>query len=230
MPVGEARQLIRKYKKFCKSCVTEISYPKDATIAVLENWNRRLHCDNCLEKRAKRHTKESGRCASCLETKPTSDFPSGNKKSKRDEAYKYAYCKECHVDKQRSHRLFVLYRITSLEYDIILTHQGGVCAICKRPPTGNRLAVDHDHKTGLVRGLVCWTCNRALGLLRDRLASAQALVEYLLGNPATLALGGQRFGLIGKALHKKKMVYGSANGPIEPVKEKSKRKKSRVGF
>ena len=222
--MGTLDELGRKYlKKFCKRCVEEIPYPENPTTAFLESWYRRSHCDNCIGERSKRPIRKSeGHCATCLETKPIGDFPSGNRKSGGGEAYQYAYCKECHSERQRSYRLFVLYRITAIEYDIILAYQGGCCAICKRPPTGNRLAVDHDHKTGLIRGLVCWTCNRALGLLRDRLSSAQSLVEYLLGNPATIALGSERFGLIGKAQHKKKMIYGSANGPIEQEKARPK--------
>jgi hypothetical protein len=220
--VGEPRQLARKYhKRFCRECSAEIPYPPNPGTLELENWNRRTRCDDC--KRHKRLISESfGTCAICDETKPIGDFPSGNKKSKSEAAYKYAYCKECHSERERSRRLFALYRITAVEYDTILVSQGGCCAICKRPPAKNRLAVDHDHKTGLIRGLLCWVCNRALGLLRDRLASAEALVEYLTDNPAERSLGVKRFGLIGKAQFKKKMVYGSANGPLEQEKVKSK--------
>lgn len=41
--------------------------------------------------------------------------------------------------------------------------QGGVCAICKQPEQFRKLSVDHDHNTGLVRGLLCANCNRCLG-------------------------------------------------------------------
>ena len=48
------------------------------------------------------------------------------------------------------------------DYDAMLAAQGGVCAICGNPPKTRRLDVDHDHKTGKVRGLLCHRCNRAL--------------------------------------------------------------------
>lgn len=53
--------------------------------------------------------------------------------------------------------------LTIEQYDKILTKQKGVCAICELPcPTGHRLAIDHDHDTNKVRGLLCVLCNIAL--------------------------------------------------------------------
>ena len=66
------------------------------------------------------------------------------------------------------------YGISLEEYKEMLTNQGGKCAICEvteNNTTGDRkdwnFAVDHDHKTGKVRGLLCNNCNRALGLFKD---------------------------------------------------------------
>ena len=50
--------------------------------------------------------------------------------------------------------------MTDERYDAMLANQGGVCAICGRVDSKKRLSVDHDHKTGFVRGLLCWRCNR----------------------------------------------------------------------
>lgn len=68
----------------------------------------------------------------------------------------------------------------------MLSIQGGVCAICKKPerhrsngPKVKRLAVDHDHTTGEVRGLLCNNCNRALGLFGDDVTALQAAIDYL---------------------------------------------------
>lgn len=52
--------------------------------------------------------------------------------------------------------------ITAEEYDLRLAAQGGGCAICGATPKTRRLHVDHDHKTGAVRGLLCLRCNRNL--------------------------------------------------------------------
>ena len=71
--------------------------------------------------------------------------------------------------KQKSEylRQYVLetnFGMTIAEYDAMLDVQGGGCKICTLPcRTGNRLAVDHDHATGIVRGLLCYTCNTKLG-------------------------------------------------------------------
>ena len=70
--------------------------------------------------------------------------------------------------------------ITVEQYDDMLEAQGGVCAICHRPSvTGKRLHVDHDHKTGRNRGLLCHHCNTALGNFRDDHAVVEAALTYL---------------------------------------------------
>jgi hypothetical protein len=51
------------------------------------------------------------------------------------------------------------YGVTEEEYRALLDAQEGRCAICRRRPVNRRLAVDHDHNTGKVRGLLCYTCN-----------------------------------------------------------------------
>lgn len=81
-------------------------------------------------------------------------------------------CKDCHKravryrdsDARRDRTLQRRYGITAEEYDALLSAQGGRCAMCKRPHRGRgRLAVDHDHATGRVRGLLCFHCNTMLG-------------------------------------------------------------------
>jgi hypothetical protein len=58
--------------------------------------------------------------------------------------------------------------ITLEQYEQMLEEQGGVCAICERPPSEKySLHVDHDHFTGRIRGLVCFPCNEGLGLFQD---------------------------------------------------------------
>lgn len=79
--------------------------------------------------------------------------------------------------KVREYELRNRYGITPEDYDRMLEEQGGVCAICEGAcPTGRRLAVDHDHETGRVRGLLCVNCNQRLAWLEQYGAIA---VEYL---------------------------------------------------
>jgi hypothetical protein len=71
------------------------------------------------------------------------------------------------------------------EYGRIYLFQGQVCAICRRATGATRnLSVDHDHKTGLVRGLLCRPCNDMLGHLRDDPVTAARIVDYLRRPPA----------------------------------------------
>lgn len=96
--------------------------------------------------------------------------------------------------KQRRHRghLERTFGITAEEYQKILDVQGGVCAICQRAKgTGRKkLAVDHDHITGEVRGLLCASCNRGvLGHLRDDPDAFRRAMAYLASPPARRVLG-----------------------------------------
>jgi Recombination endonuclease VII len=52
--------------------------------------------------------------------------------------------------------------VTDDEYGLLLESQEGRCALCPNEPKTRRLHVDHDHRTGAVRGLLCFRCNRAV--------------------------------------------------------------------
>ena len=71
------------------------------------------------------------------------------------------------------------YGLAPHEYKMLFDRQGGACAICAEPPTGKDLAVDHDHITGRVRGLLCGRCNRAIGLFKDSIPTMGAAIAYL---------------------------------------------------
>lgn len=75
--------------------------------------------------------------------------------------------------------------INENQYQELVKKQNGVCAICGNPEkakiNGNvkSLAVDHCHKTNLIRGLLCSNCNTALGLLKDNVQILQKMINYL---------------------------------------------------
>ena len=89
-------------------------------------------------------------------------------------------------EKGRNYHLQHYYSITLEQYTEILLDQKGVCAICGSPETcsdgidGIRpLAVDHDHKTGKIRGLLCNMCNKMLGCARDNTETLIRGAKYL---------------------------------------------------
>lgn len=63
--------------------------------------------------------------------------------------------------------------------EIAAEMEAPVCGVCGGTEPGRRLAIDHDHVTGLVRGLLCRKCNAALGLLGDSVEGVEAALDYL---------------------------------------------------
>ncbi|QFG08643.1 endonuclease VII [Mycobacterium phage Vanisoa] len=107
-------------------------------------------------------------------------------------------CATHHREKRRDRstgtwaaRILATYGITAEEYWEIYEHQGRRCYICQRSNGKvKRLSVDHDHKTGIVRGLLCTMCNKyTLGWARDCIDFFKRAIEYLLNPPAVQVLG-----------------------------------------
>ena len=77
--------------------------------------------------------------------------------------------------------------ITLDQYRTLLARQDGVCAICGQPPRYAKskygipmsLAVDHDHASGKIRGLLCLNCNRGLGYFHDDPSKLRSAIAYL---------------------------------------------------
>ena len=142
---------------------------------------------------------ETKTCNACSKTKPLSDFHysnsgSGKRKSK---------CKECqakyfqeyrakntlrlqekwrdaskryHSYDNRRLRTLRKYNLTLDEYNDILESQDNKCLICKRKMA---LVIDHDHETGVVRGLLCNACNLAIGYFEDSTERLESAVKYI---------------------------------------------------
>jgi alpha-D-ribose 1-methylphosphonate 5-triphosphate diphosphatase PhnM len=72
---------------------------------------------------------------------------------------------------------FAKYQLTHEQATTMLTEQHGRCAICET--TLVKYAIDHDHTTGVVRGLLCNSCNLGIGLLRDNTTILKKAIEYL---------------------------------------------------
>jgi hypothetical protein len=130
-------------------------------------------------------------CKTCECVLPVSDFY----KRKGGRIGHFSECKKCYLarsrawhqtnpERCRASQLKYRFGITPADYDRLLQKQEGACAICGcKCTTGKRLAVDHDHETGAVRGLLCLPCNTALGAFKDQPELLRAAISYLLTPP-----------------------------------------------
>lgn len=151
-------------------------------------------------------------CSGCGEVKPLEQYH----RTTRTKTGRVGRCKNCknltgkhwRVDRaakasedvyryKRSYDLARTFGITLDDYEVLFDAQGGVCAICRLPERKRHqsgrvsaLAVDHDHETGVVRGLLCNTCNRAIGLMSDDPALLSAAAAYLEDSSYPLVQAG----------------------------------------
>lgn len=90
-------------------------------------------------------------CNLCGLDQPLDEF------SRRSDGTRRKDCRTC----KQTRYLMKNYGITRAEYQRLYESQKGRCFICKRSsqPSGDALAVDHDHQTGKIRGLLCHSCN-----------------------------------------------------------------------
>ena len=134
-------------------------------------------------------------CASCDETKPVTEFYLVSKGMPD----RRSYCKTCTAAKKRdsyqrrggrdipyAQVLKRSYGLTLADYNAMLRKQAHRCSVCRRPETIKsrggqirRLAVDHDHVTGTVRGLLCHRCNILVWAFEDNHTTLDAIKGYL---------------------------------------------------
>jgi hypothetical protein len=113
------------------------------------------------------------RCSLCESIKPSANFGRAPYQANG----RSSWCKPCKAQRQRQSRFERLYGMTEQAVAELIDAQGGLCAICQYRPA---VHVDHDHVTGVVRGVLCFPCNAALGHFKDRidlLGRAQSYLE-----------------------------------------------------
>ena len=162
---------------WCKSC--DAAYKSDSGYTRrLQELHKEKHDDAFY--RLAYSSSRLKRCPACRQTKSVREFH----KNKRGSDGFAAYCKPCYAAKSRPSVRKRRYGIAMAEYDNLLLRQNGGCAICKRPPyTKKGLVVDHCHRTGAIRGILCSRCNSALGLLDDDPVLVEQALEYLRLSP-----------------------------------------------
>lgn len=105
-----------------------------------------------------------------------------SKKCSRDSHYnrwKSNGGRRCPI-KSRSYLLKFNYGITIEDFNIMFEAQGSMCKICKNiNTTGKNWHVDHSHSSGKIRGILCSSCNQALGLVRENIKTLNNMIDYL---------------------------------------------------
>ncbi len=87
--------------------------------------------------------------------------------------------------KTSSYRRKYIYGISLEEYNKLLQDSNGICAICNQPETKTlkgkiiSLSIDHNHKTGKIRGLLCYKCNSVIGFTDENIDLLQKHIQYL---------------------------------------------------
>ncbi|GGY02474.1 recombination endonuclease VII [Streptomyces minutiscleroticus] len=114
-------------------------------------------------------------CRICGEVKPHSEW---HRNASASDGLS-TRCKACRAVRGRQDHLKRQYGITGAERDELLAAQAGVCCICLAAPAAD---VDHCHETGRVRGVLCFSCNAALGQLKDRPDVMRRAAAYVEGN------------------------------------------------
>lgn len=127
------------------------------------------------------------KCWACQKTKPVEQF-SKNKKGVDGYATLCLECKRIKGEKWRTgrptyerERTLKKYGIDIATYEATLEIQGGCCRICKKRPEDDPqpFHVDHSHKTGRVRGILCHGCNTGIGLFKEDVAFLKEAIAYI---------------------------------------------------
>ncbi|MGW0825908.1 endonuclease VII domain-containing protein [Streptomyces sp. NPDC002845] len=127
-------------------------------------------------------------CQGCGEIKPHSEWH--RKMSSRDGLA--SRCRACRAVDNRTGHLKRTYGLTPAELEAMVAEQQGICCICLAAPAEH---VDHCHNTGRVRGVLCFSCNAALGQFKDRPDVIRRAATYVEGNawkPTLVAPGVYR--------------------------------------
>ena len=136
--------------RVCKSCKLELDLSCFGTYQIKGRTNR----VNRLECKSCRGKKESDRYFSSPENIKIAKLRARKSNLKR-------------------------YGLTFETFNLLVKKQNKQCAICKKVIEDDKINIDHDHKTGKVRGLLCWNCNVGIGYLKDNVEFLKNAIDYL---------------------------------------------------
>lgn len=114
-------------------------------------------------------------CRKCEQSLPLMDFY----KNKRGRDGLHSICKRCHKAYMRNRHTTTTFGVSTEQYNELLAKQQNRCAICVEENGAPLLAIDHNHKTGEIRGLLCADCNAGLGRFHDNTLYLERAMDYL---------------------------------------------------
>ncbi len=190
------------FSVYCKACMAATARAYRATPE--GKATHRASTEKWIEKAARTVPAVGSKvCPKCSTEKPFEQFP----KNRRTKNGVGSYCLTCSAEMvrarretpegQQAHRAASKrwreantdrhsdnnarwkYGVEHGAYKTLLEQQNGCCAICKTPEGEVRLAIDHCHDTGKVRGLLCSPCNTGLGQFKDRTDLLTSAISYL---------------------------------------------------
>lgn len=130
---------------------------------------------SCFFKNTKRASGITSYCRSCNK-RDVADWRKKNRDASR------LWAKRWYADNPEKRFYYNTTKTTGVtleQFKEMQSAQNNLCAICKKAPSGKRLHIDHCHKTGKIRGLLCYKCNVGIGYFNDSEEMLTAAIKYL---------------------------------------------------
>ena len=147
-------------------------------ISVVSAYNQKCRCEVCVTEHKRRAVDYYKRNAEKVRAKRAA-YRAENRDQENARRREYSQRKP-HVIKNQ--HLLASFNLSLTEYERLSAQQNGLCAICHGTDVTKKLAVDHDHVTGKIRGLLCSSCNLALGMFEDNPGYLHSAMNYLENN------------------------------------------------
>lgn len=173
-PYKDRKGRIKSYKRGTKLLVLVSDLPPRSNVKI------QVKCDSCSVIRTIGFMKNNtGLCWKCNFERQKGQL---HPRFQKEHAYLYGQ------DRLDDMRLKRQYGIDLDTYNIMLTSQENRCLICKmsQEQEVRKFTVDHCHKSGIVRGLLCNKCNRGLGIFKDSTSLLQSAINYLNRSPSNV--------------------------------------------
>jgi protein-arginine kinase activator protein McsA len=150
---------MKNYRGICKNCGSSFN----------GRSKKRVYCSDvcCTEFNRKLKPEQSRKYSADYYEKRKTEI-SEQRKQKRKE--------DPRITKDK--KLKLRYNISIDDYEKMLENQLGLCKICHQ--SNQKLLIDHDHKTGKIRGLLCNGCNRGLGYFNENILALKEAIIYLV--------------------------------------------------